>query len=205
VLAVACGSLGILTSVPAPQLVDALGRFVRGDWIPRLLPALDIERELGPKLLAINDLSIIRAGAGQVLMTVETNGNLFARIAGDGCIVSTPIGSSAYALAAGGPLLEPGVDAFVITPLTVHGGSCPPLVVTASSVVRLDVIHAHSGARLELDGLVADKFAGPLTISFRPAVATVVSFPDEKPLLGVLRERQIIIDSARILAEDARG
>jgi NAD+ kinase len=205
VLAVACGSLGALTSVEAPRVVDAIERFRRGDWVPRLLPALEVERERGSKLFAVNDLSLIRAGAGQVLLIAEVDGNLFVRVAGDGCVVSTAIGSSAYGLAAGGPLLDPGVDAFVITPLTAHGGSCPPLVVKATSVVRLEVSRAESGARLELDGQVADEMVGRITISFRPGIATVVSFPDQEPFVGVLRRRQIIIDSPRILAEDARG
>jgi NAD+ kinase len=204
VLAVACGSLGVLTSVMAPRIMDAIERFTRGDWVPRRLPALDIKRELGRQLFAVNDLAIIRAGAGQIRLIAEVDGNLFARIAGDGCVVSTPTGSSAYGLAAGGPLLDPDVDAFVMTPLTTHGGLCPPLVVKATSVVRLDVTHADSGARLELDGQVVDELGGRLTISFRPRVATVVSFPDQEPFLDVLRERQIIIDSPRILAEDAR-
>jgi NAD+ kinase len=204
VLAVACGSLGVLTSVEAPQVLDAIERFSRGDWMPRLLPALEVERELGPQLFAVNDLSIIRAGAGQVLLIAKVDGNLFARIAGDGCVVSTPIGSSAYGLAAGGPLLEPDLNGFVITPLTAHGGSCPPLVVKATSVVRLDVSHAQSGARLEVDGQVADELVGGLTISLRPGIATVVCFPDQASFLGVLRQRQIVIDSPRILAEDAR-
>ena len=200
----ACGSLGVLTSVMAPRIMDAIERFDRGDWVPRLLPALEINRELGPQLFAVNDVAVIRAGAGQIRLIAEVDGNLFARIAGDGCVVSTPIGSSAYGLAAGGPLLDPDADAFVLTPVTTHGGSCPPLVVKANSVVRLEVTHADSGARLELDGQVVEELAGPLTISFRPRVATVVSFPDQEPFLGVLRQRQIIIDSPRILAEDAR-
>jgi NAD+ kinase len=204
VLAVAYGSLGVLTSVAVPRLMDAIERFARGDWVQRRLPALEIKRESGPQLFAVNDLAIIRAGAGQVRLTAEVDGNVFARIAGDGCVVSTATGSSAYGLAAGGPLLEPDVDAFIITPLTAHGGSCPPLVVKATSVVRLDVTHSESGARLELDGQVVVEPVGQLTIRFRPRVATVVSFPDQEPFLGVLRQRQIIIDSPRILAEDAR-
>jgi NAD+ kinase len=204
VMAVACGSLGVLTSVEAPRVVDAIDRYVRGDWIPRLLPALEVERERGSNLFAVNDLSITRAGPGQVLLIAELDGNLFARFAGDGCVVSTAVGSSAYGLAAGGPLLDPDLDAFVITPITVHGGSSPPLVVKATSVVRLYVTRAESGARLELDGQAAGEVLGGVTISFKPGIATVVCFPDQEPFVGVLRRRQIIIDSPRILAEDAR-
>jgi NAD+ kinase len=124
-------------------------------------------------------------------------------MAGDGCIVSTPTGSSAYALAAGGPLIEPDLEALLITPLTAHGGSCPPLVVRATSVIRLDATTGFGGARLELDGQVADAVRGPVTISLRRGVATLVGFPDQEPFLTVLRQRQIIADSPRIVAEEA--
>jgi NAD+ kinase len=204
VLPVACGSLGILTSVPAPGLVNAIDRFAGGDWIPRLLPGLDITRAGRATLSAINDVAIVRAGVGQVRVAAEVDGQTFARVAGDGCIVSTPLGSSAYALAAGGPLVAPDTDVLLITPLTVHGGSCPPLVVKATSVIRLDATTGFGGARLELDGQVADTVDGPLTISFRRGVATLVGFPDQEPFLAVLRDRRIIIDSPRILAEDAQ-
>lgn len=203
VLPVACGSLGILTSVPAAGLIDAIDRFSRADWIPRLLPGLEVTREAQPRLSAINDLAIVRGGVGQVRVAVEVGGQIFARIAGDGCIVSTPVGSSAYALAAGGPVIAPDLDVLLITPLTIHGGSCPPLVVGATSVIRLDATTGFGGARLELDGQVADRVEGPVTISFRRDVATLVGFPDQEPFLAVLRDRQIIIDSPRILAEEA--
>jgi NAD+ kinase len=205
VLAVACGSLGVLTSVPASALITAIERFSHGDWLPRTLPAIEVEGELGARRFAFNDVAIVRAAAGQLRLIAEVDGNVFARIAGDGCIVSTPLGSSAYALAAGGPLLMPEMDAFLLTPLPAHGGSCPPLVVSADSAIRLEVMRGQAGVRLELDGLVADAMDGPLVFTLRHDVATVVIFPDQEPLLGVLRKRQIIADSPRILAEDAHN
>lgn len=205
VLGVACGSLGALTTVPADGLWHALDRFSGRDWLPRALPALQIAREDGARLFAINDIVIVRAGEGQIRLTERVDGNLFGRLAGDGCIVSTPIGSSAYALAAGGPLLAPGADAYLLTPLPTHGGSCPALVLGADSELQLDTRAGHGGARLEVDGQVADTRVGALRITFRPAAATLVSFADQEPLLAGLRRRQIITDSPRILAEDVRS
>ena len=205
VLAVACGSLGVLTSVAADGLIDAIERFGRGDWIAWSLPALNVSRESGSQLFALNDIAIVRAGEGQLRLIAEVDGHVFARIAGDGCIVSTPVGSSAYALAAGGPLIAPELHAFAVTPLPTHGGSCPPLVIGADSIIRLTATPGHGGARLELDGQVVDTLVGALTISFRTGVATVVSFADQEPFLTVLRKRKIIADSPRILAEEARS
>jgi NAD+ kinase len=132
------------------------------------------------------------------------DGALFGRIAGDGCIVSTPVGSSAYALAAGGPLVAPGAGAYLFTPLPTHGGSCPPFVIAAASELQLDISAGHGGARLEVDGQISDRAVEPMTIGFRPDVARLVTFADQEPFLTGLRRRQIITDSPRIIAEDIR-
>jgi NAD+ kinase len=202
VLGVACGSLGALTIIARDGIPRALDRFSRGEWLPRHLPALEIARDAGAGLFALNDIALVRAGEGQLRTTARLDGVPFVRLAGDGCIVSTPIGSSAYALAAGGPLIAPGTDAYLLTPLPTHGGFCPPLVVGADSELQLDSTPGHGGARLEVDGQVVDTRVGPLAITFRRAVATMVGFADQEPFLAGLRRRQIIIDSPRILAED---
>lgn len=205
VLGVSCGSLGVLTAVAATDLGDALDRFRAGAWVPRRLPALVVGREGVPDELAINDVAVVRGGIGQVRVTTRVDGVLFSRLAGDGCVVSTPVGSSAYALAAGGPLLTPDTDAFLFTPLPTHGGSRQPLVIGTRSELTLEVSAGHGGVRLEIDGQVAGNEPGTITITFRPGVATLVSFPDQEPLFACLRRRQIIVDSPRIVADDARS
>jgi NAD+ kinase len=206
VLGVACGSLGALTTVAAPDLSRALDRFATGDWTPDSLPALEVKREDGDGLTAFNDVSIVRAGIGQVRTVAAADGNLFCRIAGDGCIVSTPLGSSAYALAAGGPLLAPGVDGYLLTPLPTHGGFCPPLVVGPGSELRVEVSAAGlGGARLEVDGQIIGEHSGALSISMRHDVVTRVGFSDGESLITGLRRRQVIFDSPRILADDDRN
>jgi NAD+ kinase len=205
VLGIACGSLGALTTVPPSSVARALDRFSRGEWEPRSLPALDVARDVGGQVFAFNDIAIVRAGEGQVRLTANVDGTVFARFAGDGCIVSTPVGSSAYALAAGGPLLTLETDAFLLTPLSVHGGTCPPVVVGGQSELRLDATPGHGGARLEVDGQVTDTRVGSLAISLRPAAATVVTFAGQETFLAGLRRRQLITDSPRILAEEALG
>ena len=205
VMGVACGSLGVLTTVAANRVTPALERFRVDTWQPRPLPALEITRDDGAVLLAFNDVVTVRGGQGQLRTTVHLDGVLYARFAGDGWIVSTPVGSSAYALASGGPLLAPGADAFTLTPLPTHGGFCPPLVAAADSRLRLDTAAGYGGARLEVDGQVIDSQIGSVTITLRPAVVTIVDFAEDEPMLTGLRRRQIIIDSPRILAEDARS
>lgn len=203
VLGVACGSLGVLTSVSPSEVPRALERFSAGDWIPRSLPALEGVSEGNEPMLAVNDIVVVRKGEGQIRLQILIDGTMYARLAGDGCVVSTPLGSSAYGLSAGGPLLAPGTDAFAFTPLYAHGGACPPLVVASGSELQILTNPGYGGARLEVDGRPLDTQAEDLTVRLRPAVATVVGFDDQEQFLTGLRRRQIIADSPRFLAEDA--
>lgn len=203
VMGVACGSLGALTTLPAAEVGAALTRFRDGRWKAVALPALDLAFSDRDGLFALNDTAIVRDGQGQVRTTTRVNGVEFARFAGDGCIVSTPVGSSAYALAAGGPLLTPGTPAFLITPLSVHGGFCPPLVVDGRSELELEVDGGYGGARLEVDGQIDGEYSGAVRVTLREGVGTMVGFDGQETFLAGLRRRRIIIDSPRFLAEDA--
>lgn len=205
VLGIACGSLGALATVAVPDVTRSLERFSRGDWQPRPVPGLAVTREDGEPLFALNDVAIVRAGGGQVRVAARVDDSLYARIAGDGAVVSTPVGSSGYTISAGGPLLAVGLDGFVFTPLPMHGGFAPPLVIAPSSVLRLDVAAGFGGARLEVDGQVAADRVRSLAVRFREGMATMVSFPDQETLLAGLRRRRIIVDSPRVSADDDRG
>jgi NAD+ kinase len=191
--------------VPADDVLDALERFSGGAWKSHELPALELLVGDSDEFIAFNDVALVRGGEGQIRTSILVDGILYARLAGDGCVVSTPIGSSAYALAARGPLLVPGAAAFLFTPLPTHGGSCPPLVLSAGSQLELKVRPAFGGVRLEVDGKVAKTDAlERLTVRMRSDAATIVDFPGQESVLTGLRRRGIIVDSPRILAEDQR-
>ena len=201
VLGVACGSLGVLTAVDPNGVGAAIDRFSAGDWTPHRLPGLVISRTEGPDLVAFNDLVMVRSGAGQLRLTAYLDGELFARIAGDGAIVSTPIGSSAYSLSAGGPLLADGIEAFLLTPLPAHGGCFPPLLAGAQSELRLSTEVSYSGWRLEVDGQIADavtsRGSASMTVTMRGGAAVLVELDGHERLLEGLRRRGLIIDSPR--------
>ena len=152
VLGVACGSLGALSAVKADGLAGALDRVFSGDWTPRSLPALAVDDGSGHAAWAANDFVVMRRGAGQLVAELSIDDELYARVAGDGLIVATALGSSAYSMAAGGPVLAAGTPAFVCTPLAMHGGSAPPLVVAADAVVTVEVHPGYAGFDVEVDG-----------------------------------------------------
>jgi NAD+ kinase len=205
VLGIACGSLGALATVSVRDVKRSLERFSQGDWHPRRFPALSVNRGAGTDLFALNDVTVLRSAGGQVRMIVRVNGAVYARIAGDGAIVSTPVGSSGYAISAGGPLLAPTLDGFVFTPLPKHGGFAPPLVVGSATELELEVTQAFGGGRLEIDGQVADDRVHSLAIGLRHDVATMVAFPDQESLLEGLRRRGIILDSPRMVVDAESG
>jgi NAD+ kinase len=205
VLGVACGSLGALSAVAADQFADALARVWAGDWTARSLPALAIDVPDGPDDWAINDLVAVRRGAGQLVAEVAVDGELYVRLAGDGLVVATPVGSSAYSMAAGGPVLAAGTRAFVCTPLAMHGGSAPPLVVPGDAVVTVDVQPGYAGFEFEIDGQRPALDALRVQISLHADKTTLVMFADGGRGLEGLRRRRLITDSPRVLARDDRA
>ncbi len=205
VLGVACGSLGALTAVDADRLGAALERVRRGDWTALRLPALAIRHGHAREEWAVNDFVVSRRGAGQALVDVFVEEELYARLAGDGLIVATPLGSSAYSMAAGGPLLAPGTRALVCTPLAMHGGSAPPLVVPAASGVRVVVHPSFAGFEIEIDGHAYPITALDYRLSLRDDKVTLVTFGELGLGLTGLRARRLIIDSPRVLARDDRN
>jgi NAD+ kinase len=208
VLGVACGSLGALTVIAARELRETLDRVADGDWRPRRLPALVVDSDGEEPNVGVNDLVVVRQGAGQVMAFVSVDGELFIRFAGDGLVIGTPLGSSAYTLAAGGPVLAPGGTGLVFTPLAAHGGCCPPLVTGPESRLEVHLEPGFGGARIEIDGQIRD-LVEPLvprrlTVTLRPDHATLVSLGREEHPFAGLRRRRVLMDSPRVLARDDR-
>ena len=209
VLGVACGSLGALTATTADKIDEALSLVAAGDWEPSKLPGLGVEREGEETIYALNDLVLIRDGAGQVTVEVGVDGERYVRFSGDGLVVGTPLGSTAYNLASGGPMLAPGVTGLVLTPLSPHGGVCPPLVAAIDHRLDVELDPGFGGARIETDGQVRATLERLETVSFRfkllPAYATLVVLGEHESMIAGLRRRGIILDSPRVRAREARS
>jgi NAD+ kinase len=205
VLGVACGSLGALSAVTAEEVAGAVDRVWTGDWTPRSLPALAIATPDTADDWAVNDFVVIRRGAGQLAATVTLDGEEYVRLAGDGLIVATAFGSSAYSMAAGGPILPADTPAFVCTPLAMHGGNAPPLVVPADATLTVDVQPGFAGFEVEIDGRRGPPRADSFRLTLHPGKATLVSFGPASRGLAGLRRRRLITDSPRILARDDRA
>jgi NAD+ kinase len=205
VLGVACGSLGALSAITADELTGGLDRMHAGDWVRRPLPALAVEAPGVPEEWAINDFVVLRGGAGQLAVDVHVDDELYVRLAGDGVIVATALGSSAYSMAAGGPILVAGTKALLCTPLAMHGGSAPPLVVPATATLGLDVHPGWGGWTAEIDGERRTPTGESVRFTLHEDRVGLVSFAGGEGGLTALRHRRVITDSPRILARDERA
>jgi NAD+ kinase len=205
VLGIACGSLGALSAVTADDLAGALDRVWAGDWTSRSLPALAVRDASGDAVWAANDFVVVRRGAGQLVVELSVDDELYVRSAGDGLIVATALGSSAYSMAAGGPVLAAGTPAFVCTPLAMHGGSAPPLVVGSDATVTVLVKPGFAGFDAEIDGHNRDLDGSSFALALHMDKLTLVTFGGRGRGLTVLRERKLVFDSPRVLARDERS
>lgn len=205
VLGVAYGSLGVLTTVSERELSAGLDLFAAGEWLARHLPALELAADTGRVAWAINDVAVARRGSTQVVVDVFLDQELYVRLAGDGIVIATPLGSSAYSMAGGGPLLVDGTNAFVCTPLAMHGGSAPPLIVPDDRELTLEIHPGHGGFDLEIDGLRVDTEAERFSVSSQHEYATLVALDNSSSGLTWLRERGLISDSPRVAARESRA
>jgi NAD+ kinase len=148
------GRLGFLTEATPEAVVEMLlsGSFEVQDRM-RITGRVHAGGAAGKSFSALNDVVIHSTGYSRMLsLRVEVGGKLFRELSADGVIVATPTGSTAYSLSAGGPVLEPTLDAIMLTPLNPHTMSIRPMVLDATEVVQVQVIAAPSGLMITVDG-----------------------------------------------------
>ena len=142
ILGVNFGSLGFLTEATLPELYpsleSALGGTARIEERMMLRATTMRGGQALPDHLALNDVVITKAARARMTdLSVFVGDEFVTRVKADGLIVATPTGSTAYNLAAGGPIVQPVVDAIVLTPIAPHMLTNRPIVIPASSVVRV--------------------------------------------------------------------
>ena len=159
VLPVNLGGLGFLTSVTLDELYPLLEQVVAGKHrtSERMMLDAQILRNgtTTMRQCALNDAVINKAALARMLdFDVHVNGDHVGRYRADGLIVATPTGSTAYSLAAGGPIIDPELDAFVITPICPHMLTNRPLVIPNTARIELDFAEAEDPVYLTLDGQI---------------------------------------------------
>ncbi len=179
ILGVNLGHLGFLASAGPEMAVDALARLVRGQYTIEQRRAISVRMgDGGPGLLAVNDVVVHKGGVARVIrLSVQVDGERVGTYSADGIIVATPTGSTAYSLSAGGPIVVPGVDALVITPICPHTLAVRPLVVNATSTIGirvLDPVPRPDELLVSLDGQATSRLAVGQDVSVVKATQPVL-------------------------------
>ena len=143
VLGVNFGGLGFLTEVTLPELYPSLEAAVEGRAPLECRMMLRSTTTRGGRvvaqLLALNDAVITKAARSRMIdLTVCVGDEFVSRVKADGLIIATPTGSTAYNLAAGGPIVQPTLDALILTPIAPHTLTNRPVVIPATSTVRVE-------------------------------------------------------------------
>ncbi len=161
ILGVNFGHLGFLTEINFPELFPLLEAAIDGTAAIERRLILGARVQRGARCIAeyraLNDVVVTRGSLPRVIeLSVTVDGAFVARFTGDGLIVASPTGSTAYNLSAGGPILHPAVDALVLTPIAPHTLSNRPVVVPGASLVQVtaDAQDPEKEIILTLDGQV---------------------------------------------------
>jgi len=159
ILAVNLGSLGFLTEIALDELYPALTKVLEGDFqlhermMLRATLYNEGKRKIEAQSVALND-AVIRQGTFSRIISLESyiDGEHVATYGADGLIIATPSGSTAHSLSAGGPIVHPGLSAFILTPICPHTLTVRPHIVSAESRVSIIIRSAHSNMMLTIDG-----------------------------------------------------
>ena len=144
-LGVNMGRLGYMTDIPIQAVQTTLPKMLAGEYEAdnrALLDAVVLRKgKTINRALALNDVVVNRSGiSGMVELAVRVNGSFMYKQRSDGLIVSTPTGSTAYALSAGGPILHPRVAGILLVPIAPHSLSNRPVVLPYDAVTSIEVI-----------------------------------------------------------------
>lgn len=195
VLGINYGSLGYLTEFRIEEMFSALEKVLQGDYEIDRRSMLTVENETsaGKEFIGrvLNDVVVNKSVLARIIEIEVSFDSFFVnRFRADGLIVSTPTGSTAYNLSAGGPIIYPSVDAIVITPICPFTLTNRPIVIPDSSHVKLRLIDDSSGVMLTLDGQVGKKITPEDTIHIhKSSIGFALIKPTNRNYFDVLRNK----------------
>jgi NAD+ kinase len=161
VLGVNIGGLGFLTAVPSDKLEQALNSVWAGDYSIQSRALIEVSGVTrGRKILeaALNDIVVSRGAVSRLIsLDVSVDGEAITRYRCDGLIISTPTGSTAYSLAAGGAIVLPTAEVFTLTPICPHSLSNRSIILPLSSKIVIKAVTPLPATILSADGQLVDE------------------------------------------------
>lgn len=185
ILGVNMGGLGFLTEVTIEKLYPALDRVFAKDFTleERLMLRAHLHRHGEPVAQAtvLNDVVVNKGTLARMIeVQISIDGRFVTNLRGDGLIVATPTGSTAYSLSAGGPIIAPSVQALILTPISPHTLTHRPLVVPSGTSLEVTLTSQDEGAMTTFDGQVgvAMTQGDTVAISASKNVTRLIRFAD---------------------------
>jgi len=175
-LGINIGRLGFLADVETGCLDKTMEALTARAFTidKRLVLAVVVEQENNTRRWALNDIVLARAGStGLIAVDVKVNGTPLNRYWADGLILSTPTGSTAYSLAIGGPIIAPGSNVILLSPIAPHSLTARPIVLPSHSIVDIRVTGGHLPYVLAVDGTSSAPRRDSVTFTVRRAAHSV--------------------------------
>ncbi len=188
------GRLGFMTDIARADMLAAIDRLLAGEFSadPRLLLEARVLRDGASVFdtLALNDVVVNKGDLGRMIeIELRVDGESLYVLRADGIIVATPTGSTAYALSANGPILQPGVPGIALVPLCPHGLTHRPITVSDTSCIEMMLVAPHD-ARVHCDGQsYFDLYAGDVVRVTRSAHVVTLLHPPGYSYFAMLREK----------------
>lgn len=182
ILGVNLGSLGFLVEVQPHELDAALDRLASGDYTIEEHSAA-VLTDGGDDATAFNDIALASVpGEGAVRASLSVNGRTSGHYRCDALVIATPIGSTAYSYAAGGPLVSPMLDALVISPVAPISGISRPAVISGAEPIALALVEGSGHPALQVDGTVVRRMqpGEALEVRLRPRAGLVVRLDPDR-------------------------
>jgi NAD+ kinase len=151
------GHLGFLSEVTPVQINKTLAKVLKGECTIDSRFMLNVEVSRNGKVIkkfhALNEAAISHSAVARLInLRTQVNHRKLTTYHADGLIIATPTGSTAYSLSAGGPILYPNIDAFIITPIAPHSFTQKPIIIPANKSVQITVEDEKRRVRLTIDG-----------------------------------------------------
>jgi NAD+ kinase len=194
ILGVNMGRLGFLTALSAKDIAAGLEKLWRNDFVIEARPLMEAAGQCQGRpirMSALNDIVISRGAVSRLIeLDVSVNDKELTCYRGDGLIVSTPTGSTAYSLSAGGPIISPGAEVFAITPICPHALSNRTVIISLSSVVRVKLLSKEMETIIAADGQIqANLSAGDTVVIRRGRRLAWLLHPGETSFFEAVRHK----------------
>ena len=184
ILGIHLGELGFLAAVNVDQMFEKLDQVVAGNYLvqPRIvLKSTVYNGGKSSTFFALNDMVIDRGKSHRMLVyELQANNHVIANYKADGLVVSTPTGSTAYSLAAGGPIVVPTMKTMVVTPICPHSLTLRPIVIPDDQVLKISFPLDHDdGVALAVDGQICEELDSGSKVEIQVADYTInmIGFP----------------------------